>query len=177
MLSRCLNSERVRALGSSARHPWRRRDSSTDDPGPRRGVAAIGPRRRYLVRRGVRSGLPDSGRAVSKIRPPSARAGVGLLPALAWLKDRRPIASPHPAYVDALVAWEVAWRPGPPSLDAALYRENRYEDVARLGFSRAPRPKMAGRRRAAAARRGSRGATPPRARRRRPRWSRGRRGR
>ena len=34
-----------------------------------------------------------------------------------------------------MVAWEVARRPGPPSLDAAAYRENRYEVVARLGFS------------------------------------------
>jgi len=96
-------------LSASRRFPGSPRTVRVAAPRPPRTVrvaagAAAPSCRRYLVRRGVRSGLPDSGRAVSKVRPPSARAGVGLLPALAWLKDRRPIASPHPAYADASVA-------------------------------------------------------------------------
>ena len=55
-----------------------------------------------------------------------------LLAALAWLKDRRPIASPHPTYMFELVAWEAAWHAGPPSLNAETYRNNRYECVDRL---------------------------------------------
>ena len=79
----------------------------------------------YLVRRGPRSGLPDSGRAGDARRPPSARSGMALLAALEWLKERRPIASPHPAYMAELVAWEVRWRKRP-SLDNERYADNRY---------------------------------------------------
>ena len=83
----------------------------------------------YLVRRGPHSGLPSSR---SNTPPPEAPSGMTLLAALAWLKDRRPIASPHPTYMFELVAWEANWHAGPPSLNAETYRNNRYECVDRL---------------------------------------------
>ena len=92
----------------------------------------------YLVRRGPRSGLPDSGRARDSRRPPSARSGMALLAALEWLKERRPIASPHPAYMDELVEWEVAWRKRP-SLDSERYSDNRYSRAEDLKLLLTPR--------------------------------------
>ena len=108
------------------------------------------------MRRGPHSGLPssrsaraldtkgpfdaggakdDAGDDAPRARPPAAPPrlnGMSLLNALAWLKDRRPIASPHPAYMAELCAWEVRWRGGEPSLNAETYRNNRYECVDKL---------------------------------------------
>ena len=61
-----------------------------------------------------------------------------LLAALEWLKERRPIASPHPAYMDELVEWEVAWRKRP-SLDSERYSDNRYSRAEDLKLLLTPR--------------------------------------
>ncbi|KAJ1456887.1 protein-tyrosine phosphatase-like protein [Pelagophyceae sp. CCMP2097] len=59
--------------------------------------------------------------------------GMSLLGALAYVKERRPIASPHPAYMTQLCAYEVRCHGGSSSLNEKTYRNNRYEDVAKLG--------------------------------------------
>ncbi|KAH8066041.1 phosphatase [Aureococcus anophagefferens] len=81
------------------------------------------------AKRSGAGGLPSSR---STTPPPEAPSDMTLLAALAWLKDRRPIASPHPTYMFELVAWEATWHAGPPSLNAETYRNNRYECVDRL---------------------------------------------
>ena len=63
---------------------------------------------------------------------------MALLAALEWLKERRPIASPHPAYMDELVEWEVAWRKRP-SLDSERYSDNRYSRAEDLKLLLTPR--------------------------------------
>ena len=63
---------------------------------------------------------------------------MALLAALEWLKERRPIASPHPAYMEELVEWEVAWRKRP-SLDSERYSDNRYSRAEDLKLLLTPR--------------------------------------
>ena len=64
---------------------------------------------------------------------------MALLAALEWLKERRPIASPHPAYMDELVEWEVAWRKRPSLRFSARYSDGRYSRAEDLKLLLTPR--------------------------------------
>uniref|UniRef100_A0A7S3NEU8 protein-tyrosine-phosphatase n=1 Tax=Aureoumbra lagunensis TaxID=44058 RepID=A0A7S3NEU8_9STRA len=63
--------------------------------------------------------------------------GFSLIDAMHWLRDKRRIASPHPAYMCQLCQYEVALRGGQPTLNQSTYSNNRYEDVEKLHASMA----------------------------------------
>ncbi|KAJ8611185.1 hypothetical protein CTAYLR_003574 [Chrysophaeum taylorii] len=61
--------------------------------------------------------------------------GQSLLEAYRWLKEKRPIASPHPAYMRQLCEYEVRLRGGTASLNYGTYHNNRYEAPDKLHVS------------------------------------------
>lgn len=60
---------------------------------------------------------------------------VSLFEAFKWLKERRPIASPHPAYMRQLCDYEVHLRGGNTSINHNTYNNNRYEAPDKLHAS------------------------------------------
>mmetsp|Transcript_618 Transcript_618/g.1806 ORF Transcript_618/g.1806 Transcript_618/m.1806 type:complete len:517 (-) Transcript_618:387-1937(-) len=63
------------------------------------------------------------------------RPALSLFEAFKWLKDRRPIASPHPAYMLQLCDYEVRLRGGHASINHSTYNNNRYEKPDKLHAS------------------------------------------
>lgn len=61
--------------------------------------------------------------------------GLSLLKAYAWLKERRPMASPHPIYMSQLCDYEVRLTGGEPSLNSNTYNNNRFEAPDKLHAS------------------------------------------
>lgn len=60
---------------------------------------------------------------------------ISLFEAFKWLKERRPIASPHPAYMRQLCDYEVHLRGGNTSINHNTYNNNRYEAPDKLHAS------------------------------------------
>lgn len=60
---------------------------------------------------------------------------LSLFEAFKWLKERRPIASPHPTYMRQLCDYEVHLRGGNASVNPNTYHNNRYEAPDKLHAS------------------------------------------
>lgn len=70
---------------------------------------------------------PDDDDDVARTMTDEMSSRMTLLDAFKWLKERRPIASPHPVYMRQLCEYEVKLRGGKTTVNHNTYNNNRYE--------------------------------------------------